>query len=125
MGSVEELRVVLEMLTGRLHRVHHVGCRGEFDERLDEAVSEAREDVGRVATHWDIESASAFNHREDGSDLGTSFFAAQVQPVTPSRKQLIQQYDCANRLDMTEARCMYDPRATHFLLKKRRREKSC
>ena len=61
-----------------------VGGGGEFDERLDGAVSESGEDVGQVAAYGDIEPAAAFDNREDGSDLRSSFFASQVQPVTSS-----------------------------------------
>jgi len=50
--------------------------QGKFGEGLDGTVGQTGEGVSQVAADGDIESAAAFDHREDGRYLRPSLLAA-------------------------------------------------
>jgi hypothetical protein len=58
----------------------------DFDDPLDGAVIESRQDGGEILAYRDLQSAAALDYREYRGDLGPGLSAAQVDPVSSSNR---------------------------------------
>ena len=54
-------------------------------EVLDRAISESGKNHGQVVAHWDFQPAAAFHDREDGRNLRSRLWTADVYPVLPAQ----------------------------------------
>ena len=63
-----------------------VGCGGKVGQPVDGAIGEAGQHVCQVLANGNAQFAAALYDAEDGGDLGSGLFAAQVQPIPPSNR---------------------------------------
>jgi hypothetical protein len=70
-----------------------VGCGGKGGQLLDGAIGQSGRHVGQVLANGETQLAAAFNDGKDGGDLGSSLFAAQVQPIPPAHRSWSEQLD--------------------------------
>ena len=61
------------------------GGGSEFSHSVDGPGSEFGQDVAQVFAELDVQTSAGFHNGNDGSDLGTGRFVAQVKPVFASK----------------------------------------
>ena len=63
-----------------------VGCGREAGTILDRTIGETGQRVSRVLANGHAQLVAAFDDAEDGGDPGSSFLAAQMQPIAPANR---------------------------------------
>jgi len=55
-------------------------------EALDRQIGKPRENRGQIVAHREFQPAAAFHDRENGRDLGSRLWTADVYPVLPAQR---------------------------------------
>jgi hypothetical protein len=58
------------------------GGRGTINEAMKGRIGKAWQDVGEVIAHWDLEAASAFDHRDDCGYARPGLLTPDMDPVS-------------------------------------------